>query len=243
MLMVFPVCGAVVWAGNLPRGEEDREWSGKGDLWWHVGEEGGFAVALSFVVVLLFLLARFQGIAWSPWLILQSPSGVPGPMGQGHTLPCYSSDGRHQLKMNSTVPGGNKCSLWGFLRYEFSWCMQPPGKTWPQKYKLENAAFFLPVICWLPSGLFSGQSLTCVFQSANNSILANTWDMVCPEHSPDAGEVQSCLQYFAMKGFVFLISRSLLVCHAWQHVIPEDFCSPLLGEFSFNFVLHLFCSC
>lgn len=27
------------------------------------------------------------------------------------------------------------------------------------------------------------------------------------------------------------------MCHAWQHVISKDSCSPFLGEFSFNFVL------
>jgi len=60
---------------------------------------------------------------------------------------------------------------------------------------------------------------------------------MCPESGPDAGDVGSYLQYFATEGFVVLVS-----C-VWQHVVPQDSFSPLLGELNFNFVLCLFCSC
>lgn len=67
---------------------------------------------------------------------------------------------------------------------------------------------------------------------------------MCTEHSTDTGEVDSLIQYFAMDGVPhFFISRILLVCHVWQHVVPKDSCSPFLGLLSFNFVPHLFCSC
>ena len=35
-----------------------------------------------------------------------------------------------------------KCRHWSFSRYEFGWCMQPPGKPWPKRTSWKMQIYF-----------------------------------------------------------------------------------------------------
>jgi len=67
-------------ADNSLVGEESSEQSGDGEWRLQMEEEGDFTVGLS-LLVLLFLLARFQGIARSPPLYSVEPRWGPRTYG------------------------------------------------------------------------------------------------------------------------------------------------------------------